>query len=333
MTLHHPVYDLLLDYASGVETVDELTLGLVWTACRVGPAMGLAHSPMQYTRTLPWSGTVAGRPAAEVAGWLREWEPHRATVGMAAVNALLSLHYGKPEGTVLEPALPERANLIVFEHFLPQLRGKNVVIVGRYPGLDALAADCRLTVLERQPGPGDLPDPACEYVLSRADWVFLTASSLPNKTFPRMAELARDATTVLMGPTTPWLSELAEFGIDWLAGTEVVDPQRLRTTVAEGGGVRIFESAVRYRIAPLTRAARLDWLRLDIARTFGEKERLTAAMEGWYGAGNSRRFPDYPRLDAVNRRLSRLDTAFKVLWDGERAPADPWVKQDDIEGC
>jgi hypothetical protein len=81
--------------------------------------------------------------------------------------------------------------------------------------------------------------------------VFLTATSLINKTFPRLAELAQHATTVLMGPTTPWLPQLAEFGIDYLAGVEVIDAEKLQQTIAEGGGVRIFETGVRYRVVEL----------------------------------------------------------------------------------
>src|SRR5262245_33637789 len=119
--------------------------------------------------------------------------------------------------------------------------------------MERLSGEIELSVLERQPGEGDLPDPACEYVLPRSDWVFITASSIPNKTFPRLAELARDAQTVLMGPGTPWLPELAEFGIDYLAGTRVVDCDALRRTIAEGGGVRIFGGGVRYFAARIGR--------------------------------------------------------------------------------
>ncbi|XTZ10972.1 MAG: Rossmann-like domain-containing protein, partial [cyanobacterium endosymbiont of Rhopalodia yunnanensis] len=89
---------------------------------------------------------------------------------------------------------------------------------------------------------------ASEYLLPESDWVFLTGTSIPNKTFPRLVELSRDAKLVLMGPTVPWLAELAEFGIDYLAGVTVVDPNALRQTVAEGGGVRIFETGVQYQL-------------------------------------------------------------------------------------
>jgi hypothetical protein len=164
-----------------------------------------------------------------------------------------------------------------------------------------------------------LPDTAAEYLLPEAEWVFITASSIPNKTFPRLAELSRDATTVLMGPTTPWLPELKHFGIDYLAGVEVADPDALRQTIAEGGGVRVFDEGVRYRIAPLTLAATQEWTRQHIARTVQEKEVLKLQMEQWYESGQRGRFPDYERLEMVNIRLSRLDTCFKRLWDEDKA--------------
>ena len=54
-----------------------------------------------------------------------------------------------------------------------------------------------------------------------------------------------------MGPTMPWLTELKEFGIDYLAGVTVSNAKALRQTVAEGGGVRIFETGVQYQVLKL----------------------------------------------------------------------------------
>ena len=64
------------------------------------------------------------------------------------------------------------------------VRGKKVAVVGRFPDLDAFNDVCRLIVLERNPGEGDLPDPACEYVLPEQDFVFITATTIINKTMP-----------------------------------------------------------------------------------------------------------------------------------------------------
>ena len=317
MSSPYEIYDLLQDYAGGVETVREVIIGLVWTYCEA-EACGLAMSPGIPVRTLPWAGSLRGKPVAELAAWVRGFEPYQTTVGMAAVNAAINCRHTLPDGLSLEPGT--HGNLAVFEHFLPQIKAKKIAVIGRCPGLDKFveAHGLDLTVLERSPGPGDVSDAACEYLLPEVEWVFLTASSIPNKTFPRLAELSRDAVTVLMGPTTPWLPELYHFGIDFLAGVEIADRETLRATVAEGGGVRIFDAGVRYRVAALGVGEATAWTKQLIAQTAAGKETLTRAMADWYERGETRRFPRYAELEVVNRRLSRLDTCFKRLWDGDK---------------
>ncbi len=290
-------------------------IGLVWTLCQDDSqgSIGLAMSPAIPTRTLPWSGTLTGKPITDLAAWILDWEPYKATVAMAAINCCLNSRT-MPASVVLDTTA-EHANLAVFEHFLPQLSGKNVVVIGHYPGIERYQNKIRLTVLERQPQLGDLPDAAAEFLLPTADWVFLSASTIPNKTFPRLAELSGNAKTVLMGPTVPWLPQLHEFGIDYLAGVEITDAAALHHTAAQGGGVRIFQTGVRYRIAELAPANSMAWLRQQIADCAAEKQRLTIAMESWYGAGNTRRYPDYQLVEQTNARLSRLDSSYKPLWD------------------
>ncbi|MFI3158543.1 MAG: DUF364 domain-containing protein [Methylococcaceae bacterium] len=306
------IYELLLDYASSDSQVSELSIGLVWTVCKARHT-GLAMSPGIPTRTLPWPGTLAGKTLAELAGWITDWEPYKATVAMAAINCSLN-RYELPSGITLLPTI-NRANLAVFDHFLPQLQAKKVVVIGRYPGIEAYAEQFNLSIIERQPAASDYPDPACEFLLPDADWVFLTASSITNKTFPRLAELAQHATTVLMGPTVPWLPELHEFAIDYLAGVEVVDSAKLYQTAAEGGGVRIFDDAVRYRIVDLTPGNSMMWLKNQIAQDYEDRQRLNLAMEQWYGTGNKGRFPEFNRLNQVTTKLSRMDSSYKRLWD------------------
>lgn len=306
------IYELLLDYAASETRVEALSIGLVWTVCKA-EGIGLAMSPAAYTRTLPWSGTLVGKTLSELAGWINDWEPYKATVGMAAINCSLNARELPAGVTLLSPL--ENANLAVFEHFLPQLYGKKVVVIGRYPGIERYAEQINLTILERQPLANDYPDPACEFLLPDADWVFLTASAIPNKTFPRLAELAQQATTVLMGPGVPWLPELHDFGINYLAGIEVVDPVKLYETVCEGGGVRIFENGLRYRIVDLTPTNSMAWLKANIAQDYAEKQRLTSAMEHWYVSGKSQRFPEFNQLNQITTRLSRMDSGYKRLWD------------------
>ncbi len=324
MASPYEIYDLLRDYASGPARVREILIGLVWTYCEADTA-GLAMSPGIATRTLPWCGTLRGKALSELTDWVQEFEPYRAAIGMAAVNAGINQSRLLPQSVTLEPGPGAQNNLSVFKHFLPRLRGTRVVVVGRYPGLHRFVSDHGLdvTVLEREPGPHDLPAAASEYLLRDAEWVFLTASSIPNKTFPRLAELSRNAITVLMGPTTPWLPELYHFGIDFLAGVDIVDAAALRATVGEGGGVRIFDGPVRYRVAELGLEGATEWTRQLIARTALEKEKLLRGMSDWYEKERAERYPGYDYLESANRRLARLDTCFKRLWDGQTNATKP----------
>jgi hypothetical protein len=310
------IYELLLDYAGSDAEVTELNIGLVWTVCQA-QQIGLAMSPGIANRTLSWPGTLAGKTVAELAGWITDWEPYKATVAMAAINCSLN-RYELPSGITLLPN-HSNANLAVFDHFLPQLQNKKVVVIGRYPGIERYADQLNLSIIERQPIEGDYPDPSCEFLLPDADWVFLTASSITNKTFPRLAELAQHATTVLMGPTVPWLPELHEFAIDYLAGVEVTDPVKLHQTAAEGGGVRIFDDAVRYRIVDLTPGNSMMWLKNQIAQDYTDKHRLNLAMEQWYSTGKQGRCPEFNQLNQITTKLSRMDSSYKRLWDVSNA--------------
>ncbi|WP_347987935.1 DUF364 domain-containing protein [Methylomonas sp. AM2-LC] len=309
------LYELLLDYCSAEAVIDNIIIGLVWTLCqrRDCSSAGLAMSPGLTTRTLPWSGTLLDKPVIDLAAWILEWEPYKATVAMAVINSCINSR-PLPESLVLD-SHAEFPNLAVFDHFLPQLQGKKVVVIGRYPGIERYEQYMQLNILERQPNACDLPDSACEFLLPQADWVFLTASTIPNKTFPRLAELSQNAKTVLMGPTVPWLPQLHEFGIDYLAGVEVYDIKSLQQTIAQGGGVRIFGHGLRYRIAELAPTASMSWLQQQIASCVAEKNRISAEMETWYASGVTSRYPAYHLLEQVNTRLSRMDSSYKTLWD------------------
>ena len=249
------LYDWLLASTAAVdaEPLRSVQLGLSWTLAEVADGLGFAFSPRQVPRTLPWAGTLAGRPAGELAAWLTSWNPAEAAVGLAVLNAQLAAvgPACRETATPLRGSAP--GHLQVFEHFRPRLEGRRVAVIGHYPGLERLWADFPYQCLERQPQDGDLPDSAAEFVLPQADWVFVTASSLANKTLPRLLELSRHARVVLMGPSLPWLAGWREFGVDYLAGVRLRDAAAARQVVAEGGGTRLFADAVEYALLELGR--------------------------------------------------------------------------------
>ncbi|HET7542583.1 MAG TPA: DUF364 domain-containing protein [Polyangiaceae bacterium] len=247
------LYDRLLERAHSAEPVQRLLLGLNWSVAQV-ETCGLCFSPPEPPRTLDWPGTIAGRAASELVSWIRSPELAEATVALTVINALLN----QPHNDCLKHARPleELAppHLAVFASFKEQVRGAKVVVVGRYPGLEAIWDPRDYSCLERRPLPGTLPERVAPETLAAADWVFITASSLANQSLPQLLQWSHGARVVLMGPSTPWLAEWADFGVHYLAGVEVLEPEELFRIAAEGGGTRIFERAVRYKLLDLNRA-------------------------------------------------------------------------------
>jgi len=92
---------------------------------------------------------------------------------------------------------------------------------------------------------GDMPDPSCEYILPQQDYVFITATTLINKTLPRLLELSRNSFVVLVGPSTPMYSGLFKYGIRLLAGTAVIDNERVWNLIQEGDRHEFFNRGAR----------------------------------------------------------------------------------------
>ncbi|GGB94574.1 hypothetical protein GCM10011352_20800 [Marinobacterium zhoushanense] len=209
-------------------------------------------TPQRYTRTLEWSGTLTGRPASDLIAWMDGWDPHECSLAIATLNAVLQ-GASQYRDLIGESTPLGGGNLAVFRAMAAEFGSGRISVIGRYPGLDDVLAPFDFVCIERMPGNGDLPDQAAEYLLPDSEWSFITASALANKTLPRLLELGRASRTVLMGPSLPWTSTWRDWGVDYLAGVEVLDAELLWRVVSEGGGVRIFEDAVGYRLLVLHR--------------------------------------------------------------------------------
>lgn len=254
------LYHMIESRAARNAFIQDVLLGLSWSSVRIAdPATaeqscGLSFSPASAPRNLPWPGSLSGRATADILPWLHHFESAEVAVALATANAIINRDSPVlAQSTVIDAHKTQNIapNLAVFAHFAPQLAGKNVAIIGRYPGLDRFREQFSFRVIERNPQGDDLPDAAANYVLPESDWVFITASALVNKTLPHLLWLSRNAQVVLMGPSMPWLAEWAEYGVHHLAGVQVDDYDRLTRIIAEGGGTAIFDSAVSYRVAEL----------------------------------------------------------------------------------
>jgi hypothetical protein len=143
------------------------------------------------------------------------------------------------------PLLDKTINDDVFTYLLEELRGKRVAVIGHFYDMERVAAVCDLSILERKPQKGDWPDPACEYILPEQEVVIITATTLINKTLPRLLQLSRKARVVIAGPSTPLTPILLDHGIDLLGGLIVENTDNVWKTVGEGGRHELFESGSR----------------------------------------------------------------------------------------
>ena len=222
-------YDILLGGIDSEAYVARVVRGVSWTAAvlsdgQAGVAMRTAGEsvPRLYE-------TLEGLPAKEAARAVLSWNLEEAGEGMAVLNACWnSLERMEAAGCVYTDSALEGI----------ELKGKTLGFVGHmlhHGGTtEKLASAAKeIYIMEREPKPGDYPDPACEYLLPRCDAVLITGSASVNKTMPRLLELSQNAVTILTGPTVPLCPALLGLGIRRLNGSVIVDAEEMLRRIME----------------------------------------------------------------------------------------------------
>jgi uncharacterized protein (DUF4213/DUF364 family) len=236
--------DLLAALPAEVVALRDVRVGPYWTVVWTDKGAGLAstqrdaHTPHGHS-LIRWAGDLVDHSAQQVAGLLRSRSPMEAGLGMAAMNALLEVD---------EAAVTDRN---ASQEIIQRGEGKRVVIVGHFPFIGKVRrAVGHLDVLELDPGPDELPSAAAAEVIPQADVVAITGTSLVNKTFDGLIQHCRpDAFVLLLGPTSPLSPVLFDYGVDLIAGTQVVDPPQALAVAGQGAifrqmrGVRLVTMA------------------------------------------------------------------------------------------
>jgi len=211
------------DLAQGVgdTPVRRVVVGLNFTLVEGPDGVGLAQTPERGTAGCAPAAPFAGRSLRELATLVRSWNPFELALGIAACNA----HYNRFD------LAAENAN------GLDALAGEGrIVVIGGFPGIAARLPGA--LVVERRPDPGEYPEEAAEWLLPAADAAVITASTLTNRSLPRLLSLADRARIALVGPGAPLTPRLFDYGVEVLAGVVATDVEGLAATVAEGGGAR-----------------------------------------------------------------------------------------------
>ncbi|SEO38758.1 DUF364 domain-containing protein [Denitrobacterium detoxificans] len=171
------------------------------------------------------------------------WNFLEASVGVAALNAW----YSTPENAAAAGMkIEEKGSNDGFDLYRSLCAGKRVTVVGHFPLIERLADECELTVLERNPHGDDVPDPGCEYIIPHQDVTFMTGITLTNKTMPRLLQLSRESggSAILVGPSVVPAPVLYEYGVDCMAGSIIVDPERAKAAVMQAATSGIFKHGV-----------------------------------------------------------------------------------------
>lgn len=226
------IYDELIECVPHDLLVGDCLVGLSWTLVR-SLGMGVSMTPTRdYGEAASDAGKIAGMPLRRLAERIKSWSSIDAALGLAAINSCVNAPVEIARNFV---APPDVHGTNVFQAMESELRGRRVAVIGHFRSLEPLAAICELSILERCQQPGDLPDSACEFVLPSQEYVFVTATTLINKTLPRLLQLSRNACVILTGPSTPMAPLLFEHGVRYLAGQIVRDPSAVIRQIAEGG--------------------------------------------------------------------------------------------------
>ena len=236
---------LIAQIPEGIRVTD-YCLGQDWCYVDADCGMGMSH-------VIPGGGapTFGGDPRDfelhELAQLVKSWRFTEASIGVAAINAWYSqLDKLDALGAFFDGEHTGHDNLgDPFNADAIPYAGKKVAMVGHFPAVSRMREICELTVLERScNSPDDVPDPACEYVIPSQDMLYLTGTTIINKTAPRLLDLARDAYVVMVGPSTVPSPFLFKWGVDVLGGSVVVDRENAKMAI-KGGSKDVFRAGIK----------------------------------------------------------------------------------------
>ena len=224
------IYDALLDGLPEGPRVTLTEQGMIWTLAKTDTGgTGIAMTTRGESVAAMYPGGLRGLPLRQAAEAVKSWHYYEASAGMAVINAwynstarLEALHAEEPRKDAVADGI--------------DVRGREVGVVGHLSlPTDMLAGAEKVYVLERDPRPGDYPDPACEYLLPRCSLVIMSGSTFINKTLPRLLRLAAHAEVVVIGPTVPMAPALLAYGIRRLSGLVLTDTDGIRAHVNTPG--------------------------------------------------------------------------------------------------
>jgi uncharacterized protein len=225
--------DLISAARNNAAPVKDVRVGVSWTGvwgkyCGLSKTYGVPFVHGNYTRDM---GHLTEKTTVELAEYAKSWNLIEASIGVAAINAMIKVK--------------KAVSINVQEIILRKGEGKRIAMSGSFPftpALKKLAKQLWVMELDQSllnPAQGIITETAAEYIIPECDMVIITGSTLINKSMERLLELARSAKayTVVLGPSTPLSEVLFDYGVNLIAGAEVVKPAEVLKKLSQSGGM------------------------------------------------------------------------------------------------
>jgi uncharacterized protein (DUF4213/DUF364 family) len=181
------------------------------------------------------AGFLHLKTAKELANYALSDNTLEASIGLAAINSIIE--------TNPDMLIPLDASLLATRLSIE----KNVTVIGHFPFIPKVKeAASHCWVLELNPIAGEHSTENAKDIISHSDLIAISASTLINHTLEDLLEFCRkDATVMLIGPSTPLSPLLFEFNIDVLSGIVVEDETKVIKAISQGAIFRQMQGVKR----------------------------------------------------------------------------------------
>ncbi len=200
----------------------------------------VGRAPQYEGKTLRELGTLIDSPVLAEQG-----------VSVAAINAYYN-QFAYLENLAAQGRITIDTTSNSFIEYGQMVNRKNVTFVGHFCGLEQhMGKAGSVSVLEKDPQPGDIPAEKCDEVIPGMDYVFMTGATLANGTASHLLELCcKKAHTkaIFVGPTTTMSEVLFAYGAAELSGMIITETEAAFDAVISGDHKAIFKTGQKVRI-------------------------------------------------------------------------------------
>ena len=169
-------------------------------------------------------GSLHQKSAQELAQWILSDNLLEASIGIAALNSMIEVDEKQLETVNASEVIAREA------------KDRNLVIVGHFPFVErikSITRTCR--VIEKRPFGDDFPEEDAQKYIPDADVVAITGTAFINHSMPGLIAMCRPGTAIMiLGPSTPLMPHLFDYGITFLSGSRITDEEAAIQTIQQG---------------------------------------------------------------------------------------------------